>query len=165
MSLPERSKDFSTFSLANRDNPYSFDEFLEKLAGFDFYADDPFLQRCVRHYCPKEFPALDEKLRAYSPRVSFRMRQLADHIARKERHPYLEHYDAHNHRIDRIVRPRETQILEEESFSEGFFSEKTSDWESFVKRFVLHQLGEAGVMCPLACTEGLVAIIEAERKP
>lgn len=167
MSLPEKIKDFSTFSLANRNNPYSFDELLEKLAGFDFYADDPFLQRCVRHFCSKELPALDEKLRAYSPRVSFRMRQLADHIARKERHPYLEHYDAHNHRIDRIVRPREAQILEEECFSEGFFSEKTSDWESFVKRFVLHQIGEASVMCPLACTEGLVAIIEAfpEERP
>ena len=27
------------------------------------------------------------------------------------------------------------------------------------KRYLLHQLGEFGVMCPMACTEGLVALI------
>lgn len=161
MSLPEKNAPFSTFSLANRDNPYSFDEYLEKLADFDFYADDPFLQRCVKHYCSEEWPALDETLRAYSPNVSFRMRGLADHIARKERHPYLEHYDAHNHRIDRIVMPEESRILQKEVFSEGLFSEKMSDWESFAKRFILHEIGEASAMCPLACTEGLIEIIAA----
>ncbi len=161
MSLPEESQNLSTFSLANRDNPYSFDDFLEKLTHFDFYADDPFFQRCVKHYCADEWPALDLNLRAFSPNVSFRMRDLADHIARKERHPYLDHYDAHNHRIDRIVMPEEARILQKETFSQGLFSEKMSDWESFTKRFILNQLGEASVMCPLACTEGLIEIIAA----
>jgi hypothetical protein len=27
------------------------------------------------------------------------------------------------------------------------------------KRYLLHQLGEFGVMCPIACTEGLITLI------
>lgn len=160
MTLPEKDQTYSQFSLANRNNPYSFDEFLEKVAGFDFYADDPFLQRCVQYYGPGELPQLDEGLKAFSSKVSFRMRDLADHVARRERLPYLEHYDAHNHRIDRIVRPGEAHMLEKETTSEALFSSKTSDWESCFKRFILHELGEASVMCPVACTEGLIALIE-----
>ncbi|NLA05799.1 MAG: acyl-CoA dehydrogenase, partial [Firmicutes bacterium] len=50
-------------------------------------------------------------------------------------------------------------MLEKEIFSEGLFSERTTPWEYFSKLFLLHQIGEAGVMCPLACTEGLIALI------
>jgi alkylation response protein AidB-like acyl-CoA dehydrogenase len=146
-------------SLPDRSNPYAFDDFLELARGLDFYGDDPFLQKLVRHYCGPEWPELHEKLLAFSPRVSFRWRDLADYIARPQRLPYLEHYDAHNHRVDRIVRPAETRQLEEEIFAEGLFSRKVTPWEHLTKRLLLHQIGEAGVLCPIACTEGLVALI------
>ena len=142
MSVPEKTMPDAQFSLANRNNPYSFDEYLEKLNSFDFYADDPFLQRCVKHFCSAETSDFEDRIRAFSRKVSFRLGKLADHVARKERHPYLEHYDAHNHRIDRIVRPGEAHIIEKEVLAEALFSERTSDWESFVKRFLLQQLGE-----------------------
>lgn len=161
MGVPEESQNLSEFSLSNRNNPYSFDEFLGILTGFDFYGHDPFLQKCLRHYCSEAWERVDDRLRDFSQSVSFRMRDLADHVARKERHPYIEHYDAHNHRVDRIVRPQEAHILEEEVFSEGLFSESMPDWESFVKRFILHELGEASFNCPLVCTEGLIGLLEA----
>jgi len=63
--------------------------------------------------------------------------------------------------VDRIVRSGETRTLEREVFAEGLFSEKTTPWEQLVKRLVLQQLGEAGVLCPTACTEGLIALIES----
>ncbi|MFZ5643253.1 MAG: acyl-CoA dehydrogenase family protein [Bacillota bacterium] len=147
-------------SLPNRDNPYSFDEFLEKRNSFDFYRDDPFLQKIVKKYAYNEWESLNKTLLEFSPKVSFRWRDLADTIARPEARPYMLHYDAHDHRIDRIVRPFETRILEKEIFSQGLFSEKTTAWEHFVKLFLLNQIGEAGVICPLACTEGLIALIE-----
>ncbi len=147
-------------SLPNRNNPYSFDEFLERRDNFDFYRDDPFLQKLVKKYAINEWEDLHEKLLQFSPKVSFRWKRLADDIAKPEMRPYIEHYDAYNHRIDRIVRPMETHLLEREIFSEGLFSEKTTSWEHFVKRFLLHQIGEAGVLCPIACTEGLIALIE-----
>lgn len=147
-------------NLPNRDNPYSFDEFLERRNSFDFYRDDPFLQKTVKKYANADWESLNKSLLEFSPGVSFRWRDLADTIARPEARPYILHYDAHNHRIDRIVRPFETRVLEKEIFSLGLLSEKTTVWEQFTKRFLLNQIGEAGVMCPIACTEGLIALIE-----
>ncbi len=148
-------------SIADRNNPYNFDPFLEKINSVDFYRDDPFLQRVVGHYTRETEPELHDKLLTFSKKASGRWKKLADHVARPEHRPYMEHYDAHRHRIDRIVRPMETQTLENEVFSEGLFSSNTSKWESFAKRFILDQIGEAGVLCPVACTEGLVALMDA----
>jgi alkylation response protein AidB-like acyl-CoA dehydrogenase len=72
----------------------------------------------------------------------------------------LEHYDAYNRRIDRVVRTTETLQLEKEVFGEGLFSSKVTPWEQMAKRYLLCQLGEFGVMCPIACTEGLVTLIK-----
>ena len=86
---------------------------------------------------------------------------MADTIARPEKRPYITHFDGHNHRIDRIERPLETIIMEKEAFSEGLFSAKTTSWEKLIKMFLLYQNGEACIVCPLTCTEGLVAILES----
>ncbi|HMK35442.1 MAG TPA: acyl-CoA dehydrogenase family protein [Desulfomonilaceae bacterium] len=144
----------------DRHNPYSFDSFIEILNSVDFYADDVFLQRAVRHYCSDELPELQDKLLQFSSKVSLRWRHLADRIARPEVRPYIEHYDAFNNRVDRIVRPQETTVMEKEIFSEALFSSRTEPWDRFVKRYLLHEMGEASITCPVACTEGLIALIQ-----
>ena len=145
--------------LADRNNPYTIDNFFSTLHGFDFYADDPFLQKALKHFTGDEFAELDDKLREFSPKVSFRWRPLADTGGKPTKLPYVEHYNAYNQRIDRIVRAAETLQLEREIFNEGLFSSKVTAWESMAKRYLLFQLGEFGVMCPITCTEGLVALI------
>ena len=57
-------------SLPDRHNPYSFEAFLDILHGFDFYTDDPFLQRTLKHFTGAELAELDGKLRVFSPKVS-----------------------------------------------------------------------------------------------
>ena len=146
-------------SFPDRHNPYSFEAFLDILHGFDFYADDPFLQRTLKHFAGPEFAELDGKIRAFSAKVSFRWRPLTDTGGQPRKLPYVEHFDAYNRRIDRVVRAAETVQLEKEIFGQGLFSPKVTPWESLAKRYLLHQLGEFGVMCPIACTEGLVALI------
>jgi alkylation response protein AidB-like acyl-CoA dehydrogenase len=147
-------------SLPDRNNPYSFEAFLGQLHGFDFYADDPFLQKTLKYFAGDEFVELDRKLREFSPKVSFRWRPLTDTCGNPNKLPYVEHYNAYNRRIDRIVRTAETLQLEKEVFAEGLFSFKVTAWENMAKRYLLHQLGEFGVMCPITCTEGLVALIK-----
>lgn len=147
-------------SLPNRHNPYSFDEFLNNLSLVDFYLDDEFLIKTVKHYCSNSMPELHKKMTEFSRKVSRRWKELADQIAKPELRPYVEYYDAHNHRVDRIVRPEQARVLEKEIFGEGLFSSKMSKWESFVKRYLLQEIGESCVMCPLACTEGLIALVE-----
>ncbi|NLA27710.1 MAG: acyl-CoA dehydrogenase [Firmicutes bacterium] len=146
-------------SLPTRQNPYSYSSFLNKRDGFDYYRDDPFIQKVIKKYAAGEWENLHEILLGFSPKVSFRWSAFAEKIAYPDVRPYIQHYDAYNRRIDRIVRPMETHLLEEEIFSQGLFSEKTSPWEYFSKLFLLHQMGETGVMCPVACTEGLIALI------
>lgn len=147
-------------SLPDRNNPYSFEAFINVLHSLDFYADDPFLQKTLKYFAGEEFAELDRKLRDFSPKVSFLWRPLTDTGGNPRKLPYVEHYNAYNRRIDRIVRSAETLQLEEEIFGLGLFSTKVTPWESLAKRYLLHQLGEFGVMCPIACTEGLVALIK-----
>jgi alkylation response protein AidB-like acyl-CoA dehydrogenase len=145
----------------NRDNPYSFDDYLFVRDNFDYYNDDPFFRALVRHYVPdEEYEKIHRDLKALSEYTSFRFRDLANEANRIENRlkvTQVRHYDAHNHRIDRIERCGETIQLEKEIFSLGLFDpNRNSPWSRFVKMFLLYQNSEAGVMCPIACTHGMV---------
>ncbi|MFE8697483.1 acyl-CoA dehydrogenase family protein [Cytobacillus sp. FJAT-53684] len=146
-------------------NPYTFDEFVSKRENLDWYKDEPFLQKAVKHFTGKDFEEINKNVLALSPKVSSKWNRLAETVARPEVRPYMLHYDAFNHRIDRIVRPHEAHILEQSVFGEGLFSNKINPWESFTKRMIIHQLGEAGVTCPLTCTHGLVALLDQFPNP
>lgn len=144
-----------------RNNPYAFDAFLQRRSAVDYYADDPFIQRLVHHFAGENRRALEAVIRDFSPKPSFRWRDMADESARPENRPYVLHYDAHNHRVDRLVRPLESRVMEQEVFAEALFSAKTSALERLVKMYLIYQNGEACTACPLVCTEGLVAILDA----
>ena len=131
-------------SLANRDNPYNFDEFLNWRNGVDYYADDPFIQRVVKHFAGANWPAVDAAARELSAKASFRWRDLADRAARPENRPYVLHYDGHHHRIDRIVRPMETLAMEQAVFAEALFAGQTDPWVRLIKMYILYLLKIAG---------------------
>ena len=147
-------------SLPDRQNPYSFDEFLSWRKSIDYYLDDKFLQKALRHFSANDWDNVDLELKKMSEMVSFEWRDLSDAIAVPEKRPYLMNYDGHNHRIDRIVRPEETLKLERDIFSQAIFSEKTSPWVRLAKMFLIYQNGEACIACPVVCTEGLIALLE-----
>ena len=63
-------------TLPDRSNPYSFDAFIKLLHSFDFYADDPFLQKSLKYFAGDEFDDLDQRLREFSHKVSFRWRNI-----------------------------------------------------------------------------------------
>ena len=99
----------------NRNNPYSFDDFLFVRDNFNYYRDDDFLQALVKKYAPlDEFDTIDRDLRALSDYVSFRFRDLADKANELENRikvTKLKHYNAYNRRIDRIERCHERARL------------------------------------------------------
>lgn len=147
-------------SLSDRNNPYSFDNFLVWRKSVDYYADDPFLQKVVKHFTGDEWKQTDEAARGISLKASFRWRDFAEIIALPEKRPFMMHYDGFHHRIDRIVRPAETEIMEKEVFAEALFSDKTPPWVRLIKMYLIYQNGEACIACPITCTEGLVAILD-----
>lgn len=143
-----------------RENPYSFQPFLEWREGLDYYASDEFLQRVVRHNAGADFPRVDAAAREVSRQASFRWRLLADAAAIPERRPFLVPWDAHHNRVDRVVRPGEVEAMEREVFSLGLFATRTDDMTRLASLFVIYQNGEACIACPLVCTEGMVAILD-----
>jgi len=148
----------------DRNNPYSFDDYLFVRDNFNYYRDDDFLQVLVKKYSGNEFDKIHRDLCALSDYVSFRFRDLADKandLENRIKVTKIKHYDAHNHRIDRIERCAETETLEREIFSLGLFDpNRNTPWSRFAKMFLLYQNSEAGVMCPIACTHGMVWLMQ-----
>lgn len=142
-------------------NTYSFDEFLKARESLDFFQSDSFAQKAFRYFPPGPVKAEVEKAACeISKKVSHRWRKFVERMASWDRRPSIVHYDAHGHRIDQIIRPMEAEILEKEVFSEALFSQNTHPWVRLAKLFLLYQLGEACIACPLVCTEGLIALLE-----
>jgi len=150
----------AAMSFPVRNNQYSFDEYLQWRNSVNYYLDDEFFQRVVRHYSGSEWEHVHKELIKLSEKVSYRWRDFAEAIAWPEKRPYIMHFDGHNHRIDRIVRPAQTELMEKEVFSEALFSRKTLPWLKLAKMFLIYQNGETCIACPLTCTEGLVALLE-----
>jgi alkylation response protein AidB-like acyl-CoA dehydrogenase len=146
-------------SLPDRSNHYSFNEYLEWRKDVDYYRDDPFARAALRSFAGDAWPVADSAARELSTKASGRWRDLADAIAAPEKRPYMSHYDGHGRRIDRIVRPCETEIMEREIFGEALFSEKTPPWVKLIKMYLVYQNGEACVACPMTCTEGMVELL------
>jgi alkylation response protein AidB-like acyl-CoA dehydrogenase len=140
-------------------NPYSFSEFLKWREEVDYYGDDQLVQAVVKKLAGDSFAAVHQRLQSFSNLASHRWQKLAEAAARPQRHPSIRHFDGHGNRIDRLVRPQQMLDLEREVFGEGLFSAKTSALERVAMLFVLNQNGEGGIVCPLACTEGLIAML------
>ena len=139
---------------------YSFDEYLSWRAQTDFWRDDEFLQATIKRYSHEQWETVDTSLREVSPRLSQDWTALLQVAARPENAIRLEPYDPYNNRVDRLVRSAQMEQLEREMFGEALFADDTSDWVSLVKMGLFLAHGEAGVNCPLACTAGLVTLLE-----
>lgn len=147
-------------SFPDRNNPYTFNPYLEWRKNVDYYEEDPFFQKLLKLYAGKEAEQLDREARVFSKKASFRWRDFSERIAVPECRPYMMHYDGHKNRIDRIVRPYEIEVMEKEIFAEAWFADKTSDWARFMKLYLLSKNSETGIVCPLICTWGMVALLE-----
>lgn len=93
-----------------------------------------------------------------------RWNDLAAEVARPEKHPRIEKYDRSGNRVERVVLPLETKTIRREVVERGIWESKTN-LEKFSKVYLLAKLGESGVTCPLACTDGLVRVIDAIGSP
>jgi len=147
-------------SLPERNNPYTFNEFIEWRNSVDYYADDHFVQKVLKHFAGKKWEEADTEARKISEKASFRWRDMSTTISWPEKRPYMVHFDGHHNRIDRIVRPLETVIMENEIFGERLFSDDYSPWVKLIRMLIIYQNGEACIACPVTCTEGLVKLLE-----
>ena len=84
----------------DRNNPYSFNEYLAWRDNIDYYTDDPFIQKVVRYFAGDTVNETDRQARKISKKASFAWRELAEAAARPEKQPFMIHYDGHHNRSE-----------------------------------------------------------------
>ncbi|MCP5463777.1 MAG: hypothetical protein H7A33_02000 [Deltaproteobacteria bacterium] len=126
----------------------------------NLFGDDLALQRIIQslHEDP-EAQEVSEKLAAWQSHLP-KWNALAEVAARVENLPRIEERDRLGNPIERVVVPQETKTIREEVVRGGIFECET-EFEQFSKIYLLAQMGESGVMCPLACTDGLIRVMNA----
>lgn len=141
-------------------HPYGFEDYLRWREELDYFDADPFLQRLVDRYAGSVAPRVVQRIRPIARKASTRWREWSEALALPERRPYLQHWDAHHRRLDRVVRPAEAELLEREVLGLGLFASDRPLLERYLALYLLHQNGEACTACPLVCTEGMIAALE-----
>jgi alkylation response protein AidB-like acyl-CoA dehydrogenase len=139
---------------------YGFKAYLDAIAT-NWYADDDLLQRLLRYHSPAAGSAAKD-LTAWGETVSQRLRDLAEESARPENRPQLRPFDAYNRRVDEIVLPDSTRAaLAIAEGGERLGAVHGDPFVFYAKVHLCDQNGEAGVLCSMACTDGLVRLLEA----
>ncbi len=136
-------------------------EGIQPLRGTDFYQADARFRSLLEQLVPPEHRcALEKKLQNFSGFVSDRWDRLAEEAAHDYLGPKIESYDFQGHPIDEVWLPPPIRTLRREVVEAGIF-ENDSQFEQLAKTYLLSHLGEISVVCPLACTAGLIRVIQA----
>lgn len=128
-----------------------------------FENDQGFIDALMSLVDEKEGKRLSGVLREWEKPFP-RWNDLAAEAARLEKLPRIEKYDRSGNRVERVILPLETKTIRREVVEKGIWGSKTN-LEKFSKVYLLAKLGESGVTCPLACTDGLIRVIEAIGSP
>lgn len=130
------------------------------LRGQNFYRADPTFGQLLDDLCdPQQRSQLEEKLQAFADQVSNQWDALAEEAALDYEGPLLKNFDALGNSVDEVCLPAPVKTIRREVVEAGIFKNETQ-LEQMAKVYLLAHLGECGVVCPLACTEGLIRVIQ-----
>lgn len=137
---------------------YSFAPFREAM-GNDYLAGDPFLERVLRHHGLTD-PVKWKRLRGYGKFTASSAADGADKTDRSGALPYLTPFDAWGepHPVGVSV-PQATRRVLAAALRAGAATEPDVLLR-YGMGYLGAQVGEAGVTCPLACTDGLVRALQ-----
>lgn len=125
------------------------------------YSSDESLKKIIAYFQGESEQArIDGVLKNWEQNMPY-WNALADEAARPEKFPRVEKYDCVGNSVERVVLPLETRIIRHRVVEAGIFN-NNSEFEKFLKVYLLSQIGESGVTCPLACTDGLIRVLEAK---
>ncbi|MDX1568404.1 MAG: hypothetical protein R3223_11430, partial [Longimicrobiales bacterium] len=140
---------------------YTFQPYLDEIRG-NWYEEDELLHRLLRHHASPSENEWAGDLRSWGQRVSGPLRELAEESALPSNRPRVQHFDAYQHRVDRIVLPSSTlRALAEVEGREGLGAPRGDPFLFYARTYLYVQNGESGVGCSIACTDGMVRVLEA----
>ena len=153
-----RSLDLPGTDPSRCEQPYSFGAYLQSV-GEDFWSDDPELAALLAHHGlddPTSLARLEE-WGAYAATVAA---EGADATDRPGELPRLVTCDSYGqpHPVG-VELPDATRVVLADSLEAGLAYEPNVQLR-YALAYLSSQVGDAGVMCPLACTDGLVRSLQ-----
>jgi acyl-CoA dehydrogenase len=134
-----------------------------RLTAADWYADDPHLTSLLRHH-----GVSDDGLADFARVCAQQLDPLIRENNRDEHLPLLRRYDGQGNRIEAIDHhPTYPQIgrLAYRSGVMSLYAQRGAETASLARLYLFVQNGEAGHACPMACTAGLIKVLEAAGNP
>lgn len=126
-----------------------------------WWDDDPHLASLVRHH---GFGTAEGDLRAFAALCAGPIDRWAIETNRDEHLPQLRRWDGHGNRIESVVFHPDYHQIGRAVYRTGIMSryaEPGREIETLALTYLLAQDGEAGHCCPLACTAGMIKILQA----
>jgi putative acyl-CoA dehydrogenase len=105
-----------------------------------------------------------ERLSALGELCGGRLGELVESAHQDGKYPRLRRFDRWGERVDEIEYCAEQREARRLAMGQGVLP-PTPLLERMTKAYLLNQLGEGGVTCPLAMTDGLVQLLEAHGTP
>jgi len=131
----------------------------ETLEGTDFYENDTSFSELLKELDPDQFASLEGTLRSFSSQL-LEWDELIERADQDYPGPWIRHYNSRKVRVDEIMLPAPVRQVRKEVVEAGIH-QNTSELELFSKVYLLAHLSESSIICPLACTEGLIRSIES----
>ncbi len=149
-----RSLDLPGTDPTRCEQPYTFASYLQEL-GEDFWSDDPDLRALLAHHGLNAPDALG-RLETWGRYAATTAARGADTTDRPANLPRLapSNYYGQPHPVG-VELPAETREVLAESLAAGLAYEPDVMLR-YALVYLSSQVGDAGVLCPLACTDGLV---------
>lgn len=129
-----------------------------------WWDDDPHLASLLGHHRPGadgvDYPAL----RAFAEVCAGPIDRMAIETSRDEHLPALRRWDGHGNRIEEVVFHPDYHAIGRLVYRSGVMSRYATqgrELETLGMVYLLAQNGEGGHSCPLACTAGMIKILQA----
>lgn len=131
-------------------------------AGLNFFQEDEFFRGLLKKRLPERIQEETmRRLSAFGALCGGRLAELIETAHRPEYDPKLVRYDRWGERIDRIEYC--TAMIEARRLAlEAGALPPTPLYERMTMAYLLNHNGEGGITCPLAMTDGLVQLLEAQ---
>ncbi|MCO4743893.1 MAG: acyl-CoA dehydrogenase family protein [Proteobacteria bacterium] len=136
-----------------------FDQWRERLRE-NAYEADPHLRSLIAFHGREE---LADELRSYGALVSTELDELAKITNRDENLPRLKRFDGQGNRIESVAFHPDYHALGRHVYATGIMSKYGTPGHELATCSLLYltaQNGEAGHACPVACTAGLIKILQ-----
>ncbi len=137
---------------------YNFEPYIQATRG-NWYEDDAFLQKLLHALAPEALHAEADALARVGAKAAEPWREWADASDSRPVLPRLTTPEERAGGADDVLLPESTLRHMRDAYSEITPWDQGADLARYAKLYLLSQNGEAGVLCSVACTDGLVRVL------